>query len=90
MVYLISYTLHKPGQDYTDLHGAIKAISGTWWHHTTSVWLVETSMSAKQIFDALSRYIDANDDLMVFRLQGDWQGKLADATNYNWLRARQF
>lgn len=90
MVFLISYTLHKTGQNYADLQEAIKKISGVWWHHTTSVWLVSTQMSAKQIFDYLSPFIDNNDDLMVFKLQNEWHGKLADSTNYDWLRARVF
>ncbi len=90
MVYLVSYTLHKPGQDYTDLHKAIKEVSGTWWKHTTSAWLADASVSAKQIFDRIVPYVDKNDDLMVFRLQGEWHGRTADSTNYDWLNARQF
>ena len=91
MVYLISYRLNKPGQDYSDLDDAIRKISGIYWHHTTSVWLVGTVLySAKQIFEKLSPFIDKNDELMVFRLQGEYTGHLTDSTNFDWLKVRQF
>lgn len=90
MVYLISYRLYKPDQDYSDIDDTIRNISGTYWHHTTSVWLVGTTLSAKQIFDKLHPFVGKNDELMVFRLQGEWHGHLTDSTNYDWLKARQF
>lgn len=91
MVYLISYKLQRPGQNYSDLYEAIGKISGTYWHHTTSVWLVEVnSLSAKQVYEKLSPYIDNNDDLIVFRLQGEWWGKIPDASNLEWLKGRTF
>ena len=90
MVYLISYTLFRPGQDYKDLHKAIKEISGIWWHHTTSAWAVESNLSAEQIYKHLSPFVDSNDDLIVLRLQGQYWGKIADSSSTNWLRARTF
>jgi len=43
-VLLIGYDLNKPrgDRDYPDLIEAIKAISGSWWHHLDSTWLIET------------------------------------------------
>lgn len=89
MVFLVSYRLYRPGQDYPDLYDAIKKISGTYWHHTTSAWLVESQLTARQIFERLSPYIDAGDDLIVFRLQGEWWGKLADSDGA-WLKTLSF
>lgn len=76
MVYLINYRLHKQGKNYEDLYSAIKNVSGTYWHNTTSSWLVESNLTASQIFTRLSTHIDSNDELVVFRLQGDYRGQL--------------
>lgn len=90
MVILISYKLARPGQDYPDLYDAIKKISGIWWHHTTSCWVIETSLSPKQVFERLNPLIDRNDDLIIFRLQEEWWGQLTELDNLTWLKARNF
>jgi alpha-acetolactate decarboxylase len=90
MVYLIAYRLNKPGQDYSNLDDAIRKVSGIYWHHTTSSWLVESTLSAKQVFEKLHSFIDKNDELVVFRLQGEYWGHLPDPKNFDWLKARQF
>ena len=91
MVYLISYKLNQPGKDYENLYKAIKEVSGVWFHHTTSVWIIESNLSAEQIYNLISsNIIDKNDELIIFRLTGEWWGKLNDATNYDWLKARVF
>lgn len=91
MTYIITYTLHRPGQDYTDLYNAISGISGTHWHPTTSVWIVESGLSANQIFERIFPYaLDANDELMVLRLQGEGHVKINDERNLSWLKQRQY
>lgn len=65
MLYMIGYDLNKPGQDYTPLFDAIKAMSNAWWHYLDSTWLIESSYSAEQIRDHLSTVIDMNDELLV-------------------------
>ena len=44
-MYLVTYALKKPGQDYKDIHEAIKSC-GTWWHYLESTWLLKTSLSS--------------------------------------------
>jgi hypothetical protein len=69
-VYLVSYDLDKPGQDYTDLINAIKQISGV--KTLYSEWFVVTqTMNAKTIFDRLSAFIDSNDRLLIVGLSGE-------------------
>lgn len=63
-VKLISYDLHKPGQEYTNLINAIKEY-GTWCHLHDSVWLVSTSKTSEQVFYSLNPHIDSNDSLYV-------------------------
>lgn len=90
MIQLISYRLHRPEKDYPDLYDAIRKISGTYWHHTTSAWLVETTLSSKQVYETLNPYIDSDDDLVVFRLQGEWWGRVNNQSDMDWLKARTF
>lgn len=70
-VQVISYDLWRPGQDYTGLFDAIKAL-GPSWHCLESVWLVNTSMASGQVRDTLNPHIDANDSLLVAALGGNW------------------
>ncbi len=76
MVYIVNYRLHKPQKDYDELYKAIESISGTYWHNTTSSWLVESELSASQVYDLLKPHIDSNDELVVFCLSGNYRGQL--------------
>ena len=87
MIVLITYDLNKPGQDYSDLYDAIKAIPGTWWHYLTSVWLVDTNLSTQQIYGKLERHIDKNDELFIVRITRDYTGYLPKKA-WKWLRNR--
>jgi hypothetical protein len=68
-VYLISYDLDKPGQDYPRLIkelerlGAVKVLY--------SEWLFKSNSSAAQIRDHLVRFVDSNDMLLVLGLTGE-------------------
>ena len=68
-VYLISYDLDKPGQDYprliTELErlGAVKVLY--------SEWILRSTSSAKEIRDWLKSFIDSNDMLLVVALTGE-------------------
>jgi len=90
MVHLISYTLHHPGRNYDSLYEAIKGISGVWWKHTTSAWIVQSSLSCQQIYNLLSSHVDANDEVVVFRLQGEWWGRILNPDNKDWMLKREF
>lgn len=68
-VYLISYDLDKPGQDYHRLIkelerlGAVKVLY--------SEWLFKSTSSTAQIRDHLKAFTDANDMLLVVTLTGE-------------------
>jgi hypothetical protein len=83
--YMIGYDLNRPGQGYKDLIEAIKGL-GAWWHCLDSTWLIRTAKSAVEIRDALKPYLDANDELLVAKLNGEsaWTG--FDATCSKWLK----
>lgn len=85
-MYLVTYDLKKPGQDYKDLHEAMKA-RGTWWHYLESTWLLKTSLSASQIFERLRPYLDANDLILIVRvLPNDKSGWLPQDA-WNWINS---
>jgi len=73
--YIIDYDLNRPGQNYTELFEAIKAL-GPWWHCLDSTWIVKSNLTAVQIRDAVSSRIDRNDRLLVAELSGQaaWVG----------------
>ena len=64
-VYVISYDLNQPGQNYAALHEAIKNVGTTWWHCLTSTWMVVSSKSALEVANALWPHMDGNDKLLV-------------------------
>ncbi len=73
--YLITYDLHKPGQQYEDLYKAIEKL-GEWWHCLGSVWIVKSGLTATQIRDSLRSHHDSNDSVLVVLLSGEgaWAG----------------
>ncbi len=87
MVLLITYDLNKPEKDYSDLYRAIKAISSDYVHQLTSVWLMDTYLSAEQVFNRLSAHIDSNDELFVVRITKEYKGWLLQNT-WDWLNKR--
>ncbi len=87
MMHVINYRLHRPGMKYDDLYEAIQKLSGTYWHNTTSSWLVETSLTPKAVYNILREYLDSNDELAVFRLEGAYYGTLRP-DDHKWIQAR--
>lgn len=83
---LITYDLSKPGQDYSDLHDAIKGI-GTWWHCLESTWIVITDATPAQVRDHLTGYLDADDSLVVFNLSGGWASYNLSEECADWLQS---
>jgi hypothetical protein len=73
--YLIGYDLNKH-KDYPKLIEAIKALSGTWWHHLDSTWILVTDRTAVDMRDTLKKHIDSDDELLVVKLSGEgaWVG----------------
>jgi hypothetical protein len=84
MYHMISYRLHQNGKNYDELYAAISSLSGTYWHNTTSSWIVESSLSAKKVFEQLEPHIDNNDELAVFELEGSYYGQLQQ-NDLKWL-----
>jgi hypothetical protein len=83
--YIIGYDL-KAGQDYTTLIEAIKKISGYWWHHLDSTWLVRTNSTPTQIRDYLLPHIHSDDRLLVIEtVPKHWASFGFSESALNWL-----
>lgn len=63
-IFLISYDLSKPEQDYAGLIEAIERYSDV-IRVQKSVWLIYTPFESKLIFQNLERFIDKDDELFV-------------------------
>lgn len=61
---IITYDLHKPGQNYDALIAKIKAY-GTWAFLTRSTYLIMTANTVVQVRDNLKTVLDSNDSLFV-------------------------
>lgn len=86
MLYLISYDLKKPGQNYTELYEKIKSL-GEWAHPLESVWLVKSSLTAEKISSLLSQYFDKNDFHFVIAVKKDYYGFL-EPSIWEWIKKR--
>ena len=82
--YMVGYDLNKPGQDYSELIKAIEAY-GTWWHHLDSTWIIKSDLSATAILNDLKLHVDKSDELLVARLQGDWNSVGFNQKGVDWL-----
>jgi len=88
MLRIVNYRLHKPNKDYSALYAALENVSSTYWHNTTSSWLIETDLTPEQIYNNLSSHVDVDDELVVFTVKSDWFGQLKP-DDLKWLQARQ-
>ena len=84
MVYAINYDLRKLGQDYAEFYEAIKAL-GAWHHYLESMWLVDTQLSAEDIWNRLRPHVDTNDYFLVIGVTGDYAGWLPQEAS-NWMK----
>ena len=75
MVYVVSYDLRKPGQDYKGLFDELEA-SSSWWHYLESTWLIATLESANELYNHLRKHLDGGDRLLIIQAGTDMQGWL--------------
>lgn len=86
MIYAINYDLKQPGRNYEELHNAIKAL-GAWWHYLDSTWLVDTTLSAKDVWNRLAPHVDENDSVLVIGVTRNYSGWLPPKA-WDWISQR--
>jgi len=85
MLYLVSYDLNKPGQEYKELYKELKN-SNNWWHYLDSTWLIVTEESINELNDRIKNKIDKNDSLLIFDITNmDYSGWLSEEA-WQWIR----
>lgn len=67
MVYLVSYDLNAPEQDYQKLINAICRYENS-CRVLRAQWLIQSDKSAKQIFKELVAFIDSDDELFIYEV----------------------
>lgn len=77
-VYIITYDLNKPGQNYDDVINAIKKASdGNWYSYWKSSYIIRSNyQTANEVFAVIKPYIDANDRIIVCEIVNNNQGWL--------------
>lgn len=86
MIYAINYDLKQPGQNYDELFKAIKGL-GAWWHYLGSTWLVDTSLTATQVWDRISPHTDKNDRFLIISVTRNYSGWLPEDA-WEWIKSR--
>jgi len=84
MVYLVTYDLRKPKQNYQGLYEELKRSLG-WWHYLDSTWLIATSESAADIFHRLAIYLDTSDNILIIQVTKNYYGWLPKES-HAWLQ----
>lgn len=87
-VYQINYDLRKQ-RNYQPLYDQLQSYD-SWAHPLESCWVIVTSQTAMQVRDELASVVDADDGLLVTRLQGEaaWSSLDGDSSSKmtQWLK----
>jgi len=77
-LYLVSYDLDKPGQDYPDLIKRLEYLGAR--RILFSEWFLSNDANATAIRDDLLRFMDNNDRILVVELKNHaaWQRLMID------------
>ena len=80
MVYMITYDLNNPGQNYDKVIQAIKDSStGIWCTYWKSSYLIKSNLStANDVFSKIEPYLDKNDRVLVIEVKNNKQGWLKE------------
>lgn len=86
-VHWVNYDLNKSGQDYTKLIDYLKSHQ-SWAKPLKSSFFVKTSLTASQLRDGITPYVDANDDVVVVTVTGqNWATKGISKEVTDWMKA---
>ncbi|HCU24468.1 MAG TPA: hypothetical protein DF383_05570 [Deltaproteobacteria bacterium] len=66
-VYLVSYDLKKPGQNYFPLYEVLKS-GASWWHYLDSTWMIDSHESIEVWEQRIKSQLDQNDSFLIVKL----------------------
>lgn len=85
MLYLVTYDLNKPEQNYSGLFEFLKS-NKNWWHHLDSTWLIKSDEEIEIFKNKVKAQIDDNDSLLIINVTDDkYKGWLTKKA-WDWLR----
>jgi hypothetical protein len=70
MLYLVTYDLMKPGQNYDSLISTLRALRAT--RVLLSTWVLRSNKTAGALRDEFKAHIDQNDRVLVAEMPGAW------------------
>jgi hypothetical protein len=77
MILIVSYDL-KDVRDYSQLYEMLKRQgTNSWWHYLSSTWLLSTSRTPQEVFEAIKPYLGPQDFVLV--------GEFNQSNYYGWL-----
>ena len=82
--YMISYDLHAPTNNRTAVQDAIQSL-GSWCKYVSTTYLVNTSLSIKEVQDICTQPLDGNDRILIAEITGTIHGQLLD-TEFQWIQ----
>ncbi|AWB00221.1 hypothetical protein CU052_13360 [Vibrio harveyi] len=84
-IYMVTYDLRSPGQNYQDLIHNIEKY--THCKAAKSCFLIDVGLTAGQLRDELKQFVDSNDVLVIARLQGNWSSWCLNDLCVQWLKS---
>ena len=77
MVYMITYDLNAPGQDYSGLIATINECStGNIFSAWKSSYLIQSNLTVEKIMEKINPHMDRNDNLIVIEVTNNYSGWL--------------
>lgn len=87
MLYLITYDLKLPPQNYCWFHDTVQALGPTCFRCMENMWLLKTDFDVEICADRLDPYLDTNDRLLVIDItHQSIQGMLPQRV-WDWIKA---
>lgn len=85
-VYLVTYQLNAPGQEYDDLYEAIEVYDHI--NPINTIYFISTDDGAVDVKNDLKQYMDSNDDLIVVEIKQHWGMTGVSTEEGDWIRDR--
>lgn len=82
-IFMISYDLNKPGQNYSKVRETIESFEA-WCHYLESTYLIKTYSSIETVNEAISKHLDGSDRVIVCKVDKPIQGWLTDE-QWKWI-----
>jgi len=86
MLYLITYDLKRPIQNYTELFNLLRN-KGDWWHYLDSTWLIRSNDSINSLADDIRNILDPNDRFLIFEVTGKYSQGWLSSEAWEWINS---